>query len=159
MYSLLLGFSLSLPLVASIAGPQVAAVVAADPADVCSGPFGFAPLAGFPQRCEVTWTTEQGQGSGALFGKAVDDLVGGVNRPKLAVHQLGGFAFTAPDGYAEVMMALLAPPILFIGLYTLVGRRRRRGHRGGGLDLDFADADANDSGSGGGDGGGGDGGD
>jgi hypothetical protein len=157
LYSLLLGFSLSLPLVASVAGPQVAAVVAADPADVCSGPFGYAPLAGFPQRCEVTWITEQGQRSGTLYGKAVDDLVGGVNRPKLAVYQLGDFAFTAPVGGAELMMAFLAPPILFIGLYALFRKRRRRRRRGGGFDLDFDD-DSSDSGSdgGGGDGGGGD---
>ncbi len=150
IYSLLLGFSLSLPLVASIAGPKVAAVVV-DPA-ACSGAIGFAPLAGFPQRCEVTWTTEQGQASGTLYGKAVDDLVGGVNKPKLAVHQLGNFAFTAPDGNAELMMAFLAPPILFLGLHALSRRRRRRRHRGGGFDLDFDD-DSDDGGSDGGDGG------
>ncbi|MEV0458729.1 hypothetical protein [Catellatospora methionotrophica] len=149
LYSLLLGFSLSLPLVASIAGPKVTAIVAADPA-TCSSAIGFAPLAGFPQRCDVTWTTEKGPASGTLYGKAVDSLVGGVNKPKLAVHQLGNFAFTTPVGNAQLMMAFLAPPILFLGLHALARKRRRR-HRGGGLDLDFDDDDSDSADSGGGD--------
>lgn len=93
LYGLLPGFSLTLPLIANITGPKVVAVSVADPA-ACQGAIGVAPVAGFPQRCDVTWTTEADTVTGTLYGKAVDVLVAGDNVPRTAVHQLGNFAFT-----------------------------------------------------------------
>jgi hypothetical protein len=157
LYSVLLGFSVTLPLVASVAGPKVSAITVDDPA-ACHRAIGSAPLAGFPQRCEVTWTTGQGEANGTLYGKVVDDLAAGSNIPQSAVYQLGNFALTAPVGETELMMAFLAPLILLIGLRVLSRRRRRRGHGHGG-DSDSDDDDSGDWGdsgdSGGGDGGGG----
>ncbi|QLQ36586.1 hypothetical protein [Micromonospora robiginosa] len=140
LYSVLLGFSVTLPLVASVAGPKVSAVTVVDPA-ACDGAIGFAPLAGIPQRCDVTWTTAQGDATGTIYGKTVDHLTAGSNTPTSAVHQLGNFAFTAPVGDTELMMAFLAPPILFLGLHALARKRRSRRHRRHGFDLDLDDDD------------------
>ncbi len=161
LYGLLLGFSVTLPYVASIAGPEVTSVTVTDPA-LCQGAIGSAPLAGFPQRCDVSWMTEEGQATGTLYGKTASGLKAGANTPSDPVHQLGSFAFTAPVGNAELMMAFLALPILLLGFYLLTKRKRRR-RRGGGSgshsddnDDDSSDGDSDGGGdSGGGDGGGG----
>ncbi|GHJ47198.1 hypothetical protein Cs7R123_45400 [Catellatospora sp. TT07R-123] len=151
MYALLLGFTLTLPFATTFGGAKVETVTVADPA-ACHGAIGFAPFAGFPQRCDVTWTTEDGKTTGTLYGQAVDGLTKGTRPPTSAVHQLGNYAFTAPIGNGQLMMACLAPPILFIGLHALSRRRRRRHHHGGGFDLDL-DGDDDDDSDDGGDGG------
>ncbi|MEU6075392.1 hypothetical protein [Micromonospora sp. NPDC047074] len=164
LYSVLLGFSATLPFVASIVGPRISAVTVADPA-ACVDAVGFLPLGGFPQRCDVTWTNGRGEVTGTIYGAAVDGLAAGTNAPTSAVHQLGDFAFTAPVGDTELMMAFLAAPILFVGLHVLARRRRtRRTRRRGGFDPDWdhggsgggdGDSGGGDGGGGGGDGGGG----
>ncbi|MER7421043.1 hypothetical protein ABT346_30420 [Micromonospora peucetia] len=153
LYSILLGFSVSLPLAASIVGPKVSAVTVAGQA-ACHDAIGRSPLAGFPQHCEVSWTTDEGEATGTLYGRVVDDLRAGSNAPASAVHELGNFAFTAPVGDLELATAFLAPAILFIGLHALAPKRRRRGggRRHG---FDFGGDDGDDFG-GGDSGGGGD---
>lgn len=124
---MLAGFSATLPFAASIAGPKVSTIDVDDPA-ACHKATGSAPFIAFPQRCEVRWTIGPDQATGMLYGRAVDDLAAGSNTPQSAVYQLGDFAFTAPVGDGELRMALLAPLVLLIGLYLLIGRRR--GHPG-----------------------------
>lgn len=156
LYSLLLGLTVSLPLVASIVGPAVVTVTVGDPA-ACHGAVGVAPLAGLPARCgDVTWTTDGGERSGTLVGKAVDDVDAGLDTPSTAVHQLGDYALTAPDGDAELAMAFLAPPILFVGLHALAKRKRRRRRRFAGFGGDGDDDYDGGDGGGDSDGGGGD---
>jgi hypothetical protein len=156
LYSLLLAFNTTVPLIAKIAGEQITAV-AAEPAD-CSEGFGSPPFAGYPASCEVTWQSSGATVAGTLYGQAAEEA----SAQTYELPGLTGLAFTAPDGNTEGMMAFLAIPILFFGLYVLFGRKRRRrrsrsghGHDHDDDDDDDSDSDSGDSGDSGGDGGGG----
>jgi hypothetical protein len=156
-YSLVLALNTTIPLVGEAIGNDVTVSTSGDSFE-CSLPLGRPPFAGLSGNCRASWQSGGTPVIGTVYGAAAQDLRTPVTAVQLPIGMY--YAYMPLSTGAEKAGALVAVPLLILGLVLLLKPKKRRRRSGHSHDHDDdydddsdsdADSDGGDSGGDGGD--------